>query len=397
MAREVAMTTPPVPDSLSTPILTSLTTSNTLSTPDLTAQELQNIATSQPVTEKHRYIQMRSFPSEQEKDRLTLSTASRWAHMRPDSVLVTSISNHWRPGCWQKVVDMIMYSQTQGYYVALQEIQDRCFNPYDALGTMRNEAVLQAQIEGFEWLLMVDTDVKPERDTLIKLLSHQMPIIAPYVVEPGTGRRLFGPSWDPNQGVKPLRWTVLSMVLFRTTVFNCFPYGQFWADAVGADEGYHFMKLWHMGHQPWQDTSTIVIVEGTPHYPLASNRMSSDQRRSLWDKINLSRNKPPDRRPGEVDTPTHLDGEYHPYIDDSRMVVTATPANDYAINNLTGAEKEAIMDEIIHERTEPPDRAPIDPNTPNIEGEYLPFAPQTAQQIASSLPAPAVSAGWRGA
>lgn len=352
----------------------------TINHDDASIERLQRIATSTPVTEKHRYIQMRSFPSDQERDKLTQPTASRWAHMRPDSVLVASISNHWRPGCWQRVIDMILYSQSQGVYAALQEIQDRCFNPYDALGTMRNEAVLQAQIEGFEWLLMVDTDVKPEKDMLIRLLAHQMPIMAPYVVEPGTGRRLFGPSWEPNQGVKPLRWTVLSMVLFRTTVFNCFGHN-FWSDAVGADEGYHFMKFWHVGHQPWQDTSTILIVEGTPHYPLASNRISSEQRKALWAKINSKRGALPDRRPEELGADAMVDGEYHPYqTQDSPYLVTAAPANELAVNNLSVAEQEAIMDDIILERITAPDRAPEDLNGPGvIDGEYLPFSVQAQQ------------------
>jgi hypothetical protein len=370
--------------------------------PYRTAEEIQRIATSTPVTEKHRYIQMRSFPSDQERDKLTSPTAARWAHMRPDSVLVASISNHWRPGCWQRIVDMILYSQTQGVYAALQEIQDRCFNPYDALGTMRNEAVLQAQIEGFEWLLMVDTDVKPERDTLIRLLGHQMPIMAPYVVEPGTGRRLFGPSWEPNQGIKPLRWTVLSMVLFRTSVFNCFGHN-FWSDAVGADEGYHFMKMWHVGHQPWQDTSTILIVEGTPHYPLASNRIASEQRKALWAKINAKRSALPDRRPEDVDGTGNIDGEYHPYSAvDSSYLVTATPANELAVNSLTTQERESIMDEIVLERIEPPNRAPDDPNAPGvIEGEYLPFSVEAQKEMAQKAQAaqPQSSAGlsWGGA
>src|SRR3989304_6070438 len=91
------------------------------------------------------------FPPEPERARLQAQADSKWPHLRPDSVLIACIGNHWAPGSWQRVADMMMETNKQGYACWLAEIQNRCFNPLDALGTMRNEAWLQAANPGTEW------------------------------------------------------------------------------------------------------------------------------------------------------------------------------------------------------------------------------------------------------
>jgi hypothetical protein len=209
---------------------------------------------------------------------------------------------------------MINHTQAAGYYVGLSEIQDRCFNPYDALGTMRNEAAMMAQYEGFEWVLYVDNDVMPEKDYLIKLLERGYPIMVPYVTEPGTGKPLFGPAYSPNQGMQPAKWSVLSMIMFRTNVFSSFPPGGFWADAIGSDEGFHFQKLWTVGHRPYIDTDLPLEVKGSPHYPLSSNRLTMVERMEMWDLVNQRRAEPPDRRPVTDGKSIDKYGQYMPWV-----------------------------------------------------------------------------------
>lgn len=282
-------------------------------TSSLSAAELQQKALATPLDTRYRHIAVRVFATEQERIFAQNQRDNSWLHVRPKSVLVAAMGNHWANGSWHKVCDMLQYCQQQGIYAALSELQDRCFDPYDALGTMRNEAALMAMNEGFEWLLYIDNDVLPEPDTLTRLLAWEMPVVAPYVAEPGTGRRLFGPGWDPNQGLKPAKWCVLSMLLFRVSVLHCFPGGVLWNDAIGADEGFHFQRLWYYGHRPWIDTNVQLITAGAPHYPLASNRLKWAERMALWEKINEARNAPPDRRPLTPDAPHVVEGEYMPF------------------------------------------------------------------------------------
>ena len=133
-----------------------------------------------PVMPASRHTVFRSFPSGPELQAAQGQMERGWPHMRPNSVLVAAMGNHWKaPGSWNKVIDMLDYTTNQGVYCAFQEVQDRCFNPYDALGTMRNEAALTALTEGFQYLCYIDNDVLPEPDCLYRLLQRGQSITAP--------------------------------------------------------------------------------------------------------------------------------------------------------------------------------------------------------------------------
>ena len=267
-----------------------------------------------PVTPKHQYISVRSFTTGQERDLAQQKNARQWPNIRPNSTLICAMGNHWAPGSWNRVVDMWQYSTSQGIYVAIQEVQDRCFNPYDALGTMRNEAILTADGEGFEYLMYIDNDVLPPPDTLKRLLAWDMPIVVPLVLEPGTRKQLSGPQVQPNTGLHLGKWAVLSMMLFKTSVFR--PYlGHFWSDAIGADEGFHFQRLWaETGHRVYIDSNTQVEVQGEPLYPLAMNRFSFEERTNIQKRTIERLNRPADRRAINPLGPNVIDGDYMPFV-----------------------------------------------------------------------------------
>lgn len=261
---------------------------------------------------KHGYRSIRYNANERERQKQQERIETFWLHSRPDSVLIAAMGNHWSPGSWQRVMDLLHYTNEQGYFVGLDELQDRCFSPYDALGSMRNEAIMRAS-QGFDWLLYVDNDVLPEKETLVRLIKRQQPVIAPYVEEPGTGKPLHGPHMDKWTGLQPIRWCVLSMVLFRVNVFLPW-HGEFWNNAIGADEGYHFQKLWMAGHRPWLDTDVILPVAKTPTYPLATNRMQKPDADAFWDQRRAWLLKAPDRRPIDPNDIHQKDGEYLPFM-----------------------------------------------------------------------------------
>jgi hypothetical protein len=259
-----------------------------------------------------------------------------WQHASPGSVLVAPIGNHWKGDSWEKVVDMVEFTHASGYNIRLQEIMDRCFNPYDSLGTMRNEAQLAAS-QGFEWLLMVDNDVRPEPDMLVTLMSRGHSIIAPYVYEAPTGKPLHGPHTKMKTGVQPVRWCVLSMLLIHTNVFNSAG-PNYWANAIGADEGYHFQVLWHYGHRPWIDTEQILPVAKTPTYPLATLRMSDEDYAEFWGSRRKSRLEPPDRSakgPGKFNNDQN---EYVPFEQPELAAAAAAKAEEAKENTPTEGE-----------------------------------------------------------
>ena len=297
-------------------------------------------------------VQIRSFPTEAERQEAGRRTSSSWGHIRPNSVMVCAMANHYAPTAWQHIIDMVMYTNEQGMCCGFNEVMDRCFNPYDALGAMRNEAWVDAATEGYEWLCYVDCDIMPQKDALVQLLRWDMPVVAPYVVETGTGMPLHGPKWQANSGLRPVRWCVLSMLLFRVQVLKHFN-GRFWGDAIGADEGYHFKTLWaETGHRPYIDTNVQVPITKRPIYPLASNHMLRDEQEvvKLDSKILAALGKA---------LPDLPNGDLRQWI---RDVVGVTDREEFWRQKLKSLVK-------------PPDRRPIDPNDPfAADGNYWPFA-----------------------
>ena len=258
------------------------------------------------------YRNIRYNSNNYEQNAAAWRAGNSWGHCRPNSVLVCAIGNHWKKGSWQAVLDMVHYSNNLGYFTCLEEIMDRCFNPYDSLGAMRNEASMRA-MQGYEWLCMIDNDVYPRPDTLIKLVNRGYSIIAPFVAEPSSGKPLHGPHRAKGTGIQPVRWTVLSMLMFRTSVFlGTGP--ELWNDSIGADEGYHFQKLWSYGHSPVIDTDIVLPVGNDPTYPLASLRFTKEEHDDFWNKRRDGLLQMPDRAPVSAGDARVSDvGEYIPF------------------------------------------------------------------------------------
>lgn len=309
------------------------------------------------VTPQHGIVHLRHYPTPRELEEARRRSTTSWGHIRPNSVLVCAMSNHYAPTAWQHIIDMVLYSNEQGIHCGFSEIMDRCFNPYDALGTMRNEAWIDAATEGYEWLCYVDCDIQPEKDALLRLLKWDMPVVVPYIVELGTGKKLHGPGWEPNTGLRAVRWAVLSMLLMRVSVLKPFR-GRFWGDAMGADEGYHFKTLWsETGHRPYLDTTVQVPTARKPTYPLATNHMLRDGQ----EKVKL----------------------------DSKVMnelVKAVPGLQWEeirqwIKDVVGVtEREEFWRQKLERFAQAPDRRPVDPNSPHVhDGMYMPFASKDTQ------------------
>ncbi len=291
-----------------------MTTASTATLPD----------TSDP---RYGYRHVRYNASERQRQLSQWRNDNLWNHASPESVFVAAIGNHWKPGSWQRVMDMVHFTNAYGYPCALDEIMDRCFQPYDALGAMRNEAILRA-CQGYDWLCMVDNDVYPESDYLVRLIEHRRSITSPYVAEPSSGRPLHGPYAHPFSGLQPVRWCVLSMLVFRVNIFNATG-PELWNNAIGADEGYHFQKLWHYGFQPYLDTDLMMPVGSDPTYPLATLRMQPEDAEAFWNKRREYILSMPDRKPvNPNDTRKSEYGEYMPFANNNQQPAPTSQAFD---------------------------------------------------------------------
>ena len=201
----------------------------------------------------------------------------RLPHLNFNSVLITVISNHWHEGGWHRLQDMMRYTEEQGYTVALEEVDDMSIMPPDAIGIMRACAAKLALDSGFEWCFMLDTDALVEKDTLVRLIRHDMPIVYPLVValkDDFLGGALNSSLLPEGVGLQPVAWSCMSAMLFNTKVFNCL-------DAYAwHGHDYHFAQcLAHYGHRIWVDTDTVIhVTRGPARHP-------TQRWDTLWERL----------------------------------------------------------------------------------------------------------------
>ena len=257
-------------------------------------------------------VRMATYASDADKMRWLQRQDLVWPHMRPDSVFMVSIGNNWQPGAWQKVADMAMATNHAGHACWFEETYDACNLPFDQISAMRDAATMMGRTSGAEWLCLVENDVLPEPDTLVRLMSHQQPVIAPLVTSADDveGGLLHGPKRQPNTGIHPVKWAVTSFLLIKAGVFNCLGTNP-WSSVT--NEGVFFNTLAYYGHRAWIDTDTIVPVATPPSRPMG-NYTTFDERIERMRRVQDSKQAGPDRSPIDPDDPRNVNGFYAAWI-----------------------------------------------------------------------------------
>ena len=74
-----------------------------------------------PDPQKHAQLGLRYMASPAEHAICTYRAANGWDHVRPMSVLVCVIGNHYRERSWARIVDMVDFANREGIYCALME------------------------------------------------------------------------------------------------------------------------------------------------------------------------------------------------------------------------------------------------------------------------------------
>lgn len=245
------------------------------------------------------------YKTEVEVERYQQEENYGYSNISPGSVLVAAIGTTWKPGTWERVVNMVQYARDQDYTTWLDEIPDSLsLPPYEELPIMRQRAVLLAQARGFEWLCIVENDILPEPELLVNLLKRDVAILGPRILDPDhEGGTIGSPHWKPNQGCVPMKFLPFTFLLFRTAVFNCTPQ----AFIETRLEGDLFLRLWGFGHRPYQDTNNMLEIASAPKY----REESEADRLEVMMNADISRRQKPDRRPVDPSTPT-LRGIYAP-------------------------------------------------------------------------------------
>ena len=218
------------------------------------------------------------------------------AHIRPASILVTPIGQLYDEGVWWRLQDCLYHTAKAGYSVSLQELSAAAVYSSEAIFLMRWQASMFARDGGLEWLFMIDTDVWLEKDTILRLIAHDRPVVFPFLDDmekrlPRIIAPLSGPDLvEPGHGLVPVRWAAMSCMLFNPRIFNVLD-----SNAWRGDDNQFAQTLNHIGHRIYVDTDTVVKTTRGPtrHYSKEYDEYWADHEK-MWDRL---RNEERDRRP----------------------------------------------------------------------------------------------------
>ncbi len=237
---------------------------------------------------------IRYYPTGKEFEKSKETWGIKFPHVRPDSVFVGAIGTSWSPTAWQKVLDMVEYTNKQGVCCWFVEIPDiKATIPYECIGGMRDIASAYAQDLGFEWFLMIENDTLPEQDLILRLLKHQIPIVVPYILNLEDKTTIAFPHHTQNTGLQRVNWAALSCVLIWTKVLNCFPDAKPFHGTL--HESDFFNKLIHYGHMAYQDTDIELKIAKNPTYHGCMKSLHDLWR--FWEDTFERMGQKPDRRP----------------------------------------------------------------------------------------------------
>lgn len=203
--------------------------------------------------------------SPQDVRALGTKASYHYSRIKPESVFIATMGNLWEKDAWWRLQNMMLYSAQHGYSISLQEIKDASLFSGDAIFTLRWCAAMMARDSGVDWLLMVDNDVLLEKDTLVRLLQWDRPVVFPLLNDleqryPVQIAPLSAPAdLKQGMGLQPVLWAAMSCMLFNPKIFNVLD-SNAWK---GTD--YQFGQcLDHIGHRMYVDTDTVVAVAKSP-------------------------------------------------------------------------------------------------------------------------------------
>ena len=232
-------------------------------------------------------------------------------HLKPMSVLITPIGNLWDDGAWWRLQDCMLHTAQAGYSLSLQEVNDASLFSFEAIPMMRWHASMLARDSGAEWLFMVDNDVWLEKDTLVRLLAHDRPVVFPFIEDmekrlPRIIAPLSGPDlMESGKGLVPVKWSAMSCMLFNTKIFNVLE------PTAWRGSDYLFGQcLNFIGHRIYVDTDTVIhVTHGPTRHASKTNQEFWEDHAKMRDRLRYefrNRQPPPHFNPlmddGVVDT-----------------------------------------------------------------------------------------------
>lgn len=204
----------------------------------------------------------------------------RWGHIRcvegdkvhapPEFVHIVAIGQHFMEGVAESIRECAKATVQAGFSVGVEVIRDVSIRPNEGVPAMRNWAAMAAMEKKADYLFMLDNDfLLDDPQTLVKLLSHRRLAVAPFynqslVHGQGEAERISDPMLQPGQGLVPINWVSINVILFDTTIFRLVGTELFTGPLITNKEDYVFLRLRNAGVQLWQDTDTVVQMLRPP-------------------------------------------------------------------------------------------------------------------------------------
>lgn len=240
-------------------------------------------------------------------------------HVRPASILVTPIGQLYDEGVWWRLQDCLLETAKAGHSVSLEEMRtpaSPAMLPSEAIFLMRWQASMYARDSGVEWLFMVDNDVWLEKDTLLRLIAHDRPVVFPFLEDmerryPRIMAPLSGPDLtEPGQGLVPVRWAAMSCMLFNPKIFNHLEPTAWMGDDVQFAQCLNFLA-----HRIYVDTDTVVkLTKGPTRHASTEYDEFWQGHRQFWRRWKYEyrdRRPPPQFNPLTDDGYVDQDGTYY--------------------------------------------------------------------------------------
>ena len=180
-------------------------------------------------------------------------------------LLVGNVGTRYMPGVKAAMAKAVERCRTIAP-VDVMEQPNISMLPFFGLAWMRNRLCMQAYEQGYSHVLLVENDVRfDDPDALAQLLMADKDIIVPaFDFNYEEDCKVQEPVHPWNLGVQPLRWAVVSCIMFRCAAFEHINPAPFENMCIYLEEETHF-QMWRLaGVQAYQHTDAVVMLLRKP-------------------------------------------------------------------------------------------------------------------------------------
>lgn len=188
----------------------------------------------------------------------------QWGQTDAARVMVGCVGSQFLEGCKESVLKAAeIYTQKAKGNCDVFILSSLTVLPPLGLGAMRNWMVQRACLLKYDYLLLIDNDVRlDDPETILRLVNRGKPYITPWFDQSSlsTVHRIADPMFNKGQGILKLNWTTPYCNLIDCSVFPRFSYRPFTDSMIYNEDEYNSVRFRLEGVNIWQDTDLAVSL-----------------------------------------------------------------------------------------------------------------------------------------